>query len=135
MDGTVENTAKHTTPDGVPFDRHSQLEQIQSGLVEGERLVAVYDAHGIGTGFIGLTDRRVIIQDKSFVGEKTAVTSVPYPRISSVSVLSNKSFAGQYFSSGTIGIHVGALTYEVEFRGSEKAQHVHNVILNRIVGS
>ncbi|GAA5187120.1 hypothetical protein GCM10023322_34710 [Rugosimonospora acidiphila] len=121
-------------PDSVPFDRQDQLEQIQAGLVAGENLLAVYDAHGIGTGFLGLTDRRVIIQDKSFVGEKLAVTSVPYSRIHSVSVLSNKSFAGSFFSSGTIGIHVGTLTYEVEFRGSEKAQHVHNEILNRIVG-
>ena len=50
------------------FDNKGQLQQIQSGLLDGEQIIAVYDAVGAGTGFIGLTNRRVIIQDKSFVG-------------------------------------------------------------------
>jgi hypothetical protein len=116
----------------VPFDKPDQLRQIESGLLEGERILAVYDAIGVGTGFIGLTDRRVIIQDKSFVGKKVAITSIPYSKITSVSVLSNKSWAGAFFSTGSIAIHVGAQTYEVDFRGSDKTQHVHNVILHYI---
>jgi hypothetical protein len=119
-----------TSTAAVPFDREDQLRQIQSGLMEGERLLAVYDATGVGTGFLGLTDRRVIIQDKSFVGKKVALTSIPYARISSVSVVSNKSWAGSFYSSSSIAINVGTHTYEVEFRGSEKTQHVHNVILH-----
>ena len=85
---------------------------------------------GVGTGFIGLTTRRVIIQDKSFAGKRVAITSIPYSKVSSVSVVSNKSWAGQYFSTGIIAITVGQHVYEVEFRGSEKTHHVHNVILH-----
>ncbi|MFC5747310.1 PH domain-containing protein [Actinomadura rugatobispora] len=117
---------------GIPHDRSGQLKQIESGLLPGEQIIAVYDAVGAGTGFIGLTDRRVIIQDKSFVGKRIAITSVPYSRISSVSVVSNKSFAGSFFSSGAIAIHVGTQLYEVEFRGEEKTHHVHNVIMHHI---
>ncbi|HEY3507205.1 MAG TPA: PH domain-containing protein [Actinocatenispora sp.] len=113
----------------VPFDRRDQLQQIQSGLLDGEQIIAVYDAVGVGTGFIGLTDRRVIVQDKSFVGKRVAITSIPYSRITSVSVVSNKSWAGQFFSSGAIAIHASNQVYEVEMRGTEKAQHVHNVVL------
>ncbi|MEU4326925.1 PH domain-containing protein [Nonomuraea dietziae] len=116
----------------IAFDRQEQLQQIQSGLLPGEQVIAVYDAIGAGTGFLGLTDRRVIVQDKSFVGKKVAITSIPYARISAVSVVSNKSFAGSFFSSGAIAIHVGTHTYEVEFRGENKAHHVHNVILHYI---
>ena len=112
------------------YDSKGQLQQIQSGLLEGEEIIAVYDAVGAGTGFLGLTTRRVIIQDKSFVGKRVAITSIPYAKVSSVSVVSNKSWAGQYFSAGIIAISVGAHIYEVEFRGSEKTQHVHNVILH-----
>lgn len=112
------------------YDSKGQYEQIASGLLEGETIIAVYDAVGVGTGFIGLTSRRVIIQDKSFAGKRFAITSIPYSKISSVSVVSNKSFAGQYFSTGTIAIHVGTQLYEVEFRGSDKTHHVHNVILH-----
>jgi hypothetical protein len=113
----------------IPHDRPDQLQQIESGLMPGETIIAVYDAIGVGTGFLGLTSHRVIIQDKSFVGKKLAITSVPYSRITSVSVLSNKSFAGNFFSSGSIAIHVGSQTYEVEFRGDQKSHHVHSVIL------
>lgn len=122
-------------PTGVPFDRQDQLQQIQSGLMEGERILAVYDAIGVGTGFVGLTDRRVILQDKSFVGKKVAITSIPYARITSVSVVSNKSWAGSFFSSGSIAINVGTQTYEIDFRGDQKSRHVHHVILHYITRS
>ncbi|MFI0357127.1 PH domain-containing protein [Actinomadura sp. 9N407] len=117
---------------GVPHDRSGQLKQIESGLLPGEQIIAVYDAVGAGTGFIGLTNRRVIVQDTSFVGKRVAITSIPYAKISSVSVVSNKSWAGSFFSSGAIAIHVGTQLYEVEFRGEEKTHHVHNVITDLI---
>jgi hypothetical protein len=112
------------------YDNKGQFQQIESGLLEGETIIAVYDAVGAGTGFLALTTRRVIIQDKSFVGKRVAITSIPYSKVSSVSVVSNKSWAGQFFSTGTIAIAVGTHMYEVEFRGSEKTHHVHNVILH-----
>jgi PH (Pleckstrin Homology) domain-containing protein len=114
------------------YDRKEQLRQIESGLLAGEEVIAVYDAIGAGTGFIGVTTRRVIVQDKSFVGKKVAITSIPYSKVTSVSVVSNKSWGGSFFSSGAIAIHVGTHTYEVEFRGDQKAHHVHNVILHYI---
>lgn len=112
------------------FDKRDQHDQIASGLLDGERIIAVYDAVGVGTGFIGLTDRRVILQDKSFAGKRFAITSIPYGKVSAVSVVANKSWAGQFFSSGSIAIQVGAHTYEVELRGTDKTRHAHNVILH-----
>ncbi|GAA0363206.1 hypothetical protein GCM10009530_11050 [Microbispora corallina] len=117
---------------GIPHDRPEQLQQVKSGLMQGEQIIAVYDAIGVGTGFLGLTDRRVIIQDKSFVGKKIAITSIPYAKITSVSAISNKSFAGSFFSSGSIAINVGTHVYEMDFRGEQKAHHVHSVILHFI---
>ncbi|MEV0648507.1 PH domain-containing protein [Phytomonospora sp. NPDC050363] len=114
------------------YDRKEQFKQVEEALLEGEQIIAVYDAIGLGTGFIGLTDRRVIVMDKSFAGKKEAFTSVPYSKISSVSVMSNRSLAGQFFSSGSIAIHVGTQIYEVDFRGDKKTKHAHNVILHYI---
>ncbi|GAA4556655.1 PH domain-containing protein [Planotetraspora kaengkrachanensis] len=116
----------------VPHDRADQLQQVQAGLMPGEQIIAVYDAIGAGTGFLGLTDRRVVLQDKSFVGKKVAITSIPYSKITSVSVVSNKSLAGSFFSSGSIAINVGTHVYEVDFRGEQKSHHVHGVILHYI---
>lgn len=100
--------------------------------MDGEKVIAVYDAIGAGTGFIGLTDRRVIIQDKSFIGKKIAITSIPYGKITSVSVVSDKSWAGAFFSTGAIAINVGTHVYEMSFRGDQKSHHVHNLILHFI---
>jgi len=118
----------------IPHDKPEQLAQIQSGLIQGETILAVYDCTGAGTGFVGLTDKRVILQDKSFVGKKVAITSVPYHAVRSVSVVSDKSHFGKFFSSSAIALDIGGTIHEAEFRGEDKAQYVHNVILWKILG-
>jgi hypothetical protein len=117
----------------VVFDQQGQLDKIVAGLMQGEQVIAVYDAIGAGTGFIGLTNKRVVIQDNSYVGKKIALTSVPYSRIVSVSFVSNKSFAGRFFSSSTISIVTSSGAHEVEFRGDDKAKHVHDLVLWKIL--
>ncbi len=79
----------------------------QAGLLQGETVYAVYDCIGVGTGFVGITNMRVILQDKSFVGNKLAIVSVPYKNIRSVSMLSNKSMMGRFASTSSIGIDTG----------------------------
>lgn len=111
------------------FDKQEQFDKIQSGLMQGEQVIAVYDAIGVGTGFVGVTSKRVILQDNSFVGKKVALTSVPYSRVTAVSFVSNKSMLGKFASTSEIAISISGHTYEVEFRGDEKARHVHDVVL------
>ncbi|RMI12917.1 PH domain-containing protein [Cellulomonas triticagri] len=119
----------------IPHDKRDQLEQITSGLLQGEQVYAVYDCTGAGTGFVGLTDKRVIMQDNSFVGKKSALTSIPYAQIRSVSVVSNKSWGGGFFSSSAIALDVGGVVHEAEFRGEQKARHVHDLILWKLLGA
>ena len=118
----------------IPHDKRDQLDKISSGLLQGEQVIAVYDCTGAGTGFVGLTDRRVIFQDNSFVGKKVAITSVPYSQIRSVSVVSNKSWSGSFYSTSSIAIDVGGSVREADFRGEQKARHVHDLILWKIMG-
>jgi hypothetical protein len=116
----------------ISFDKQDQLDKIQAGLLAGETVLAVYDGKGGGTGFIGLTDRRVVLQDNSFVGKKVALTSIPYSKVNAVSFVSDKSMLGKFASSSSIALSVGGTTYEIEFRGEEKAKHAHDVILGFI---
>ncbi len=111
------------------FDKQDQLDKIQAGLLQGETVLAVYDGKGAGTGFIGLTDRRVVLQDNSFVGKRMALTSIPYSKVNAVSFVSDKSMLGKFASSSSVALEVGGKTYEVEFRGEEKAKHAHDTIL------
>lgn len=115
-----------TTP---AFDKQEQFDRIRAGLIADEKILAVFDAIGVGTGFIGITDRRVILQDNSFVGKKVALTSVPYNRVNAVSFVSNKSMLGKFASTSDIAVSAGGQTYEVSFRGDDKAKYVHDTIL------
>ena len=71
----------------------------------------------------------VILQDNSFVGKRTALTSVPYSEVTAVSYVSDKSMMGKHFSSSSIAVSVGGRDYSVDFRGSDKARHTHEIIL------
>jgi hypothetical protein len=119
---------------GAQYDKPEQLQRIKDGLLPGENVLAVLDCIGVGTGFVGLTDRRVILQDNSFVGKKVALTSVPYGRVQAVSYVSNKSMLGKWSSSSEVAILVGGKEHECEFRGEEKAKVVHDTILKHILG-
>lgn len=112
------------------FDRRDQLEQIQGALMAGEQLFAVYDGKGVKTGFLALTDKRLILQNKSYVGRKIAMISLPYSRIAEVGVLSNASMMGGFFSTSEIYVRTfGGDLHEIEFRGVEKAKYAHDLIL------
>lgn len=114
----------------IAYDKQDQLEKVQAGLLAGEQVIAVYDGAGAGTGFIGVTNLRVLLQDNSFAGKRTALTSLPYSRISSVSMVADKSMLGRFASSSSIAISTGGgAVHEVEFRGAEKARHCHDAIL------
>jgi hypothetical protein len=113
----------------IIHDRPEQLEQINAGLLQGENVFAVYDCIGVGTGFVGITNLRVILQDKSFVGNKLAILSIPYKNIRSVAMYSNKSMLGKFASSSSIGIDTGSSVKEADFRGDDKARHAHDLIL------
>jgi len=115
--------------DAVPFDRQDQLDKIVAGLIQGENVLAVYDAREGGTGFIGLTDRRVVIQDNSLAGGRSAVVSLPYSRINAVAFVADKSMFGKWNESSEITIFTGATSYSVAFRGADKAKHAHDLIL------
>ena len=117
------------------YDKQDQYERIREGLLPGESVVAVYDCIGTGTGFVGLTDQRVVLQDNSFVGKKVALTSVPYGRVQAVSFVANKSLLGKFASTSEVAILVGGAQHECEFRGHDKARLVHDTILARMLSS
>ncbi|HRC40405.1 PH domain-containing protein [Nostocoides sp.] len=117
----------------IYFDKKEQLQIVQNSLLPDETVFAVYDGKDVGTGFIGLTDRRVILQDNSFAGGRVAVTSVPYSKVTAVSYASNASVFGRFTEETTVAIHTSHGTYEVLLRGSDKAKHTHDVILHYVV--
>jgi hypothetical protein len=122
----------------IAFDRQDQLQLIQSGLLSGEHLFAVYDEKGFGTGFVAVTDRRLILQNPSFVHlgtgrKKVATISLPYSRIVEVGLLSDRSVFGTFFSSAEVYVRTSAGdVHAAVLRSPDKAKYVHDVVMHYI---
>ncbi|MFO8143737.1 MAG: PH domain-containing protein [Dehalococcoidales bacterium] len=120
----------------MQVDKKDQLERIEAVCLPDELILAVYDLKGIGTGFIGFTDKRIIFYDKAFLKKKKALVSIPYSRIASVASEDNKGFVikSGFFVSDTLIIQpIGLEPKTFEFRGGEKAHQAHNMIMNHLL--
>jgi len=121
---------------GISVDKKEQLEKIESVCLPDEVIEAVFDTKGAGTGFLGITNKRIIYYDKAFLKNKKALVSIPYDRIASVASEDNKGFLIQkgFFVSDTLTINpIGLEAKTFEFRGGDKAHIAHNVIMNHLL--
>ena len=111
------------------FDRQDQLDRIKPYMLTGETLFVVYDCKGAGTGFVGVTDRRVIFYDQGVVFKKKAMISIPYKNVLGVSTADE----GMIFKSSEVTLLTAAGNFSFEFRGADKANWVYRHILNKIL--
>ena len=112
------------------FDKQDQLDRIKAYLITDEILYAVYDCKGAGTGFVGVTDRRIVFYDQGMFMNKTKkMVSIPFNRIIGVA----SADEGLIFKSSEITILTAAGNFQFEFRGSDKANWVYGHILRQIL--
>ncbi len=117
------------SPGWPVYDDESQYRRIVAYLMPGETLYAVYDCKGAGTGFVGITDRRVIFYDQGMLAKKRAMVSIPYQHISAVAVADE----GVIFQSGEVILLTAFGRFAFEFRGTDKADWVYRFILGQIM--
>jgi hypothetical protein len=115
----------------VDFDQQSQLDQILPWILDGVRLYAVYDCKGAGTGFVAITNKRLLFYDKAFLRKRKALTSVPFSKITAVSSVDEGR--GLFGSTSELVIKTGSEEYEFEFRGGEKAQRAYKLIMTEVL--
>ncbi|MEJ8278892.1 hypothetical protein [Pseudonocardia spirodelae] len=118
---------------GPVFDERDQLDTVAAALLDGERIVAVYDDRD--AGLLGLTDLRVLLRDDALLERRTALTSIPYHRIGTVSAVTDRALPGRAARPGRIAITVGERVHEVALRDAARARHAHDVILRQLLGS
>jgi hypothetical protein len=115
----------------MEFDKQDQLDQITPWVLPGETLSAVFDCKGGGTGFVAVTDKRVLFYDKAFLGKRKALTSIPFSRISTVSSVDEGR--GLFGATSMLVIKTGSEAYEFEFRGGDKAQKIYSLMMTAIL--
>ncbi len=115
----------------LQFDRKDQVDQVVPFLLEQERLLAVFDCKGAGTGFVGVTNLRLIFYDKEFMRKRKALTSVPFNKITAVSSVDEGR--GLLGATSELVIKTGSEAYEFEFRGGDKAQRAYALIMREVL--
>jgi hypothetical protein len=122
--------------DDIVFDRKDQLEKIEGMCQPDEVIRAVFDCKGAATGFLGITDKRIVFYDKSLVTEQKAMISIPYSRMSMVGSQDNKGFFVRrgFFVTGKLTVSgLGFEDRTFEFRGGDKAHLAHQIIMEYLL--
>lgn len=115
----------------IIHDKKDQLRKITAMLLPNEILRAVYDLKGAGTGFVGITDWRLIFMDKAFIKKAKAMVSISYRQISSVA---SKDEGGLLFKTSTLIITASGMPpKEFEFRSNDKAHTAYQLIIARML--
>ena len=114
----------------VRYDNAKQLKRIQAYVIPGETLYAVFDCKGAGTGFVGITDQRLIFYDQGVILKKKSMVSIPYNRIVAVA---SRDDGGVVFKTSEVIIFTSAGRFSFEFRGADKAHWAYRFILNQIL--
>ncbi len=112
------------------FDKKDQLARIQAYLIPNENLYAVFDCKGSGTGFVGITDQRVIFYDQGFINKKKSMVSIPYNQVIGIASIDE----GIIFQSSEITLITAAGKFSFEFRGGDKAHRAYAYIMSQLLG-
>jgi hypothetical protein len=118
----------------VAYDKKEQVEQIVPWLVDSEKLHAVFDCKGSGTGFIAITNKRLMYYDKAFLAKRKALTSVPFNKITEVATIDEgRGVFGIGTSSELVVKTGGGEHVSFEFRGGDKAQRAYMLIMTEVL--
>ncbi len=117
----------------VDFDKGDQLERIKSLVIKGETLYAVYDMKGGGTGFMGITDLRIIFMDESFFRKSKALVTVPFTKITALGVEDTGRSLNPFGATSKLFITAETREWEFEFRSNEKAHRAYWYIMSNLL--
>jgi len=115
----------------VTYDKQDQYDQIIPWIIPGETLHAVFDCKGAGTGFIAVTDKRLMFYDKAFMRKRKALTSIPFSKITAVSSVDEGR--GLFGATSELVVKTGSEEFEFEFRGGDKAQRAYQLIMKELL--
>ena len=121
---------------GMYVDKKEQLEKVEDFCLQNEVIRAVFDLKGISSGFLAITDKRLIFYDKEFLKKEKAVVSLPYGRITQVASDDDKGILVRrgFFVSDKLYIYPQGQEPKVfEFRGGDKAHMAHYMIMEHLL--
>ena len=114
------------------FDRAEQHSKLATLLVPGETMWMVLDCKGSGTGFVGITDKRLLFQDSNWRKTRNVIVSVPLDRVHAVGISDSYSFLGK--GSGILSLQAGDDDWTFEFKNAEKTRIAYLLLMSLVLG-
>jgi hypothetical protein len=111
------------------YDNKGQFDRIAAYCIPGEQIYAVFDCKGGGTGFVGITDQRVIFYDQGVFIKKKSMISIPYNQVVGIA----SADEGIIFQTSEITLITSAGRFTFEFRGGDKAHKAYAYIMCQIL--
>ena len=128
---TVDSNTKlsQAAKDRPYFDNESQYKRIAAYIIPNESLYYVFDCKGGGSGFVGITDQRVIFYDQGGLFKKKSMVSIPFNQVIGVA----SADEGMIFQTSEVTLITAAGKFSFEFRGADKAHAAYAFIMNQIL--
>jgi hypothetical protein len=108
------------------YDNKGQLDRIATMVSSPEILYAVFDLKGSGSGFVGITDRRLIFMDQGVIRKKKMIVSLPYSKITAIA---SEDSGGFIFGTSALLVIAGNREFDFDFRSNEKAHRAYQLIM------
>jgi hypothetical protein len=110
----------------IEYDNKGQLDRIATMVSSPEVLYAVFDLKGAGSGFVGITDRRLIFMDQGVIRKKKMIVSLPYSKITAIA---SEDSGGFIFGTSALLVIAGNREFDFDFRSNEKAHRAYHLIM------
>ena len=117
------------------YDREDQYKQIAPMILPDETLFAVFDCKGAATGFVGITNKRLLFYDRVFLKKRKALVSIPYRMVTAVGSVDQGRGIFSISASSELVVKSGNDEYEFEFRGGDKGQKAYELIMREMLQS
>ena len=131
VDEASERVAARAAASGVEIDKQEQYDKVEPFILSSERLYAVFDCKGAGTGFVAITNKRLLFYDKAPMRRRKALTSVPFNKLTSVSAVDEGR--GLWGATSELTVRAGSDEFDFEFRGGDKAQRAYKLIMTELL--
>jgi hypothetical protein len=102
------------------------LAAVRDNLFHSEAIDRVYRGRGSGIQLLALTGQRIMMVERTTWSGRLALTSIPYGRVSAVSLLAEDD--QPIDRASTIGIRVTSMAFELNCANAAQARQAHDLI-------
>lgn len=114
----------------IGCDDEKLVERIETFIIPGETLHAVFNCRGIGASIVGVTDQRVIFRDQGVLLQKKAMLSIPYNQVIGAAI---EDEGGGTSGANELTLITAAGLFAFEFQEAEEALWAYRFIMDQIL--